>query len=231
MSHRGPLLTLLSGAVVAAVLLVLSAQANTDSTEASNAAAQAPPAAAPSQSSPSSDAIPPSGTESGKPTATPSKPVPTGRKAVFAGKVESGDATIAISVKDGQAVAYFCDGKRTEAWMRGPATGGDLDLKGAPGGTLTGTYGRNKAAGTVTAGGQEWKFDAPVVTEPAGIYRGTVTIQGARVDAGWIVLPDGTQVGVLTLRGVPQPAPPFDEDTKTATVDGTTMTVTEAEPR
>ena len=224
MSHRGPLLTLLSGTVVAAVLMVGSSQATTKSTDSSNAA-QAPPAAAPSQSSPAPSTIPPSANPS------PSKPAATGRKAVFAGRVENGKATVAISVKDGQAVAYFCDGDRTEAWMRGPATGGDLDLKGAPGGTLTGTYGRNKAAGTVTAGGQKYKFDAPLVTEPAGIYRGTVTIQGARVDAGWIVLPDGSQVGVATVKGVPRPAPPFDEETKKATVDGTTVTVAEVEPK
>ncbi|GAA3391552.1 hypothetical protein [Cryptosporangium minutisporangium] len=223
MSHRGPLLTLLSGTVVAAVLMVGSSQATTKSADSSNAA-QAPPAAAPSQSSPAPSTIPPSANPS------PSTPAATGRKAVFAGRVENGKATVAISVKDGQAVAYFCDGDRTEAWMRGPATGGDLDLKGAPGGTLTGTYGRNKAAGTVTAGGQQFKFDAPLVTSPSGVYRGTATIQGARVVAGWIVLPDGTQVGVAAVDGVPEPAPPIDLDSKTATVDGGTVAVKEAEP-
>ena len=223
MSHRGPLLTLLSGAVVAAVLVGLSTQAKTEDT-------QPTAARAPSQSSPSPSASPSS--TAPPPIASSSKPPVANRKAVFAGKVIGGRATLAISVKDGQAVAYFCDGDRTEAWMRGPATGGDLDLKGAPGGTLTGTFGRTKAAGTVTAGGQRWKFEAPVVTSPAGVYRGTVTVQGARLVAGWIVLPDGTQVGVLTENGgEPRPAPPIDLTTKTAAVDGGTVTVTEAEPK
>lgn len=223
MSHRGPLVTLLSGAVVAAVLGGLSTQATTESTQPT--AVRAPSQSSPSPStSPSSTASPP--------IASSSKPPTANRKAVFAGKVVGGKATLAISVKDGQAVAYFCDGDRTEAWMRGPATGGDLDLKGAPGGTLTGTFGRTKAAGTVTAGGQQWKFEAPAVTSPAGVYQGSVTVQGARLVAGWIVLPDGTQVGVLTSDGgQPRPAPPIDLETRTAAVDGGTVTVAEAEPK
>ena len=56
-------------------------------------------------------------------------------------------------------------------------------------------------------------------------------LRNARVVGSWIVLPDGSQVGVATVRGVKQPAPPFDEDTKKATVDGNTVTVTEVEPK
>ena len=223
MSHRGPLLTLLSGAVVAAVLVGLSTQANTESTETA--------ARAPSQSSPAASASPSAGSSAPPPAASSAKPPVVKRKAVFAGRVVGGKATVAISVKDGRAVAYFCDGKRTEAWMRGPATGGDLDLKGAPGGTLTATYGRTKAAGTVTAGGQQWKFDAPLVTSPSGVYRGTANVQGARVVAGWIVLPDGSQVGVANVGGRPEPAPPIDLKTNTATLDGGTVPVAEADPQ
>ncbi|EXG79985.1 hypothetical protein [Cryptosporangium arvum] len=223
MSHRGPLLTLLSGAVVAAVLLGLSTQANTESTQ--QTAARAPSQSTPPAKASPSAAAPP-------PIASSSKPPTENRKAVFAGRVVGGRATVAISVKDGQAVAYYCDGDRTEAWMRGPASGGDLDLKGAPGGTLTGTFSRTKAAGTVTAGGRDYKFEAPLVKSPAGVYRGTVTIQGAKLVAGWIVLPDGTQVGVFTTdEGNPRPAPKIDLGSKTATVDGGTMTVTEADPK
>lgn len=222
MSHRGPFLTLLSGAAVAVVLVGLSTQANTESTRTAARTPSQP--SAPSSASPSSS-VPP-------PIASSSKPPTEKRKAVFAGRVVGGKATVAISVRDGQAVAYFCDGNRTEEWMRGPASGGDLDLKGAPGGSLTGTFGRTKAAGTVTAGGQQWKFDAPLVTSPAGVYRGTVTVQGARLVAGWIVLPDGTQVGVLTSDGgQPRPAPKIDLDSKTAAVDGGTVTVAEADPK
>ncbi|MFI5955284.1 hypothetical protein [Cryptosporangium sp. NPDC051539] len=224
MSHRGPLLTLLSGAVVAAVLLTLSSQANHESTStAAPAANTSQPSAAPS-AIPSSASPAPSAGGSTKPA------TPATRKAVFAGRVEGGRATVAISVKNGQAVAYFCDGKKTEAWMQGPADGGDLDLKGAPGGTLTGTYGRTKAAGTVTAGGQKWKFDAPLVTSPSGVYRGTATVKGARVVAGWIVLPDGSQVGVASVDGAPEPAPLIDLKTKTSTIDGGRVAVAEAEP-
>ncbi|WP_205752722.1 hypothetical protein [Cryptosporangium phraense] len=205
------------------MLLTLSSQANHESTStAAPAANTSQPSAPPSAIPSSADPAPSAGGSSKPPVAT--------RKAVFAGRVVGGRATVAISVKNGKAVAYFCDGKKTEAWMTGPAAGGDLDLEGAPGGTLTGTYGRTKAAGTVTAGGQQWKFDAPLVTSPSGVYRGTARVQGARVVAGWIVLPDGSQVGVASVDGQPEPAPPIDLNSKTATVDGGRVPVAEAEP-
>lgn len=233
MSHRGPLLTLISGGVLAAVLLVASGQASTTNTTVDNAAqaGAAPTSSAPSQSTGAASAIPSAGgANPSAGTPTPSRPA-TSRKALFAGRITGGKATVAISVKDGQAVAYLCDGDTMEAWMRGPATGGDLDLKGAPGGErLTGTYGRTKAAGTITAAGRQWRFDAPVVNQPSGLYRATATVRGARVVAGWVVLADGTQVGIATIDGEPEPAPRLDVASGTATVNGDTVTAQPAEP-
>ena len=46
--------------------------------------------------------------------------------ATWAGDVDGGEATIAISVNDGVAIAYLCDGKRVEAWLQGTAADGKL---------------------------------------------------------------------------------------------------------
>ena len=62
------------------------------------------------------------------------------KKVTYAGKVTGGKATIAIAVKDGKAVAYLCDGKKTEAWLRGTAVDGELALSGPDEATLSGSY-------------------------------------------------------------------------------------------
>ena len=225
MSHRGPLLTLLSGGVLAAVLLGLSTQATHRNTTVQDAAARST-STAPSQPTATKQTIPPKASSS--PSA--SKPPPTNRTATFAGRVTGAKATVAISVKNGKAIAYLCDGNRTEAWLRGAAGGGQMTLTGAEGSRLTATYGLTKAAGTVTTSGKQWRFDAPVVHKPSGLWRSTANVRGAKVEAGWVVLADGTQVGVATVDGVPEPASPFDVKTGTATIDGGNVTVAPADP-
>lgn len=201
---RTPLFTLLGGVALAGVLLVLSM----------NAAASDPaqPAAAPvAQPSPT-------------PSATPPPPVVEKVNATWAGEVEGGSATIAISVHEGVAIAYLCDGKKTEAWLQGTAADGRLRLTGRKGANLTGTFGGGRATGVVAAGGREWKFTASAVSKPSGLYRATADVRGAKVVGGWIVLPDGSQVGVLTTDGVPAPAPSLDAASGTVTVDGVVVT-------
>jgi serine/threonine-protein kinase len=44
------------------------------------------------------------------------------------------------------------------------------------------------------------------------------------VVGGWIVLPDGTQVGALNVDGQTQPAPALDVESGQATVNGTVVT-------
>ena len=224
MSHRGPLLTLLSGAVLAVVLLGMSTQASKP-TAVQDAAARST-AAASSEPTATKQTIPP------KASASPSvsKPATNSRAATFAGRVTGGGATVAIVMKNGKAVAYVCDGKRTEAWLRGAAGGSQMTLTGSDGSRLTATYGLTKAAGTITASGVKWTFDAPVVHKPSGLWQSTTSVRNAKVTAGWIVLGDGTQVGVATVDGEPKPAPPLDVTDGSATIDGGDVTATPADP-
>lgn len=182
--RRTPVITLLAGFAVAAVLLVMSSIA------AKNASKPKPPAAAPTTAAASP---------------TPAAPKVT---ATWAGKVDGGGASIAIAVKDGVAVAYLCDGKVGEIWMQGTAEAGKLTLTSKDGASLTGTFGNGKAEGTITSPNANWKFTAPTAQPPSGLYRLAKLVESAKVVCGWVVLPDGTQVGVCSEEGKdPEPAP------------------------
>jgi hypothetical protein len=127
-------------------------------------------------------------------------------------------------VHHGTAISYLCDGRRIEAWLRGTAADGKLNLTGPHGASLTGTYAKGLAAGFVTANGRRLTFAVPQVHPPSGLYRATAKIRNARVVAGWIVLPGGAQVGVVDTDGTPAPAPRLDTSTGRAEIDGTPVT-------
>jgi serine/threonine-protein kinase len=67
------------------------------------------------------------------------------------------------------------------------------------------------------------------VHKPSGLYRAIAIVRGAKIKAGWIVLPDGSQVGSLepnTNAAAPSAtrAPMLDVTTGTAH-DGNTVLV------
>jgi hypothetical protein len=153
----------------------------------------------------------------------------------YAGTVFGGSASIAIVVNGGRAVAYLCDGERRGAWLQGPAPGGQLTLTSAavaaatsPGGTsptsnpaaLIGTYAEGVAAGTITVNDEQWEFGVRAVAAPSGLYRATAIVHDTTIVGGWIVLPDGTQVGVIEADGRLTAAPSVDTRSGSATVDG-----------
>ena len=51
---------------------------------------------------------------------------------------------------------------------------------------------------------------------PAGLYRA----RGSKTAIGWIILPDGSQVGIQTTGEESAPAPKLDPDNPEVTVDG-----------
>ncbi len=239
MKVRGPFVTLMSGLVVAGVLFGLSVAATNASTDAPPASAAAPapaeplwptpsePAASPSAppatqpSSPPAAAQPPPATQPSPPPAAAQPP--SVAQASYAGRVVSGAATLAIAVKNGTAIAYLCDGSKIEAWLKGTAANGTLDLAGAGGATLTGTYIATWADGTVSVGGRQLPFRITTAQQPSGLYRLSTTVAGAEVVGGWIRLANGEQVGMVTPRGgTGSAAPPLDVATGTVSIDGVT---------
>ncbi|GAB3448247.1 hypothetical protein [Actinophytocola sediminis] len=136
---------------------------------------------------------------------------------VYAGKVDQGPMTIAVAIKGEEAAAYLCDGAQVESWLQGTAKDGRLDLKSKNGANrVVATLDGKNLAGTATVAGKELKFSAPVAKAPAGVYRG----EGAEATIGWIVMPDGTQVGIATSNGRSEPAPMLNPAKGAVTVDG-----------
>jgi hypothetical protein len=114
-------------------------------------------------------------------------------------------------VKDGRAVGYICDGKKTEAWLEGTVSGSDLALKSKDGkSTIAGTVDDTKSLGTVAVGGKQWPFAAQAAKAPAGLYEGRVSVKGVVNRIGWIVLQDGTQTGLRDRGPETIPAPVLD---------------------
>ncbi|MDX3195263.1 hypothetical protein PV458_43270 [Streptomyces sp. MN03-5084-2B] len=215
MKHPGPLLTLLAGALLAGGIGVADLATGTGAPTVAGAASAAATTTAPS--TPTAPTVPT--------VSLPEPPKPdVPARADYAGKVTGGGASIAVSARDGHAIAYVCDGKKLEAWLQGATTGGKLDLSGAPDATLTGSFDTISATGTVTAAGKTYRFTVPTAKKPAGLYRAAPKVKGKAAKVGWIVQPDGSQVGILTTDEGPAPAPALDPAAATATVDGVSVT-------
>ncbi|GAA3129620.1 hypothetical protein GCM10010466_20450 [Planomonospora alba] len=201
MNRLGPVLTLAAGAATAAVLGVLST--------APSAAPDAP--GGPSEVALATSQAAPAPAEISKATGTPGAArtaettgtaVPVPARADYAGRVRGDGGLIAVSVRGGRAVGYFCDG-RSEAWLKGRVTGGTVALTGPGGASVTARLDGGKATGTLELGSREWRFTAPAVKKPSGLYRATAVVRGATVRAGWIYLPDGSRVGLTLVDGEP----------------------------
>jgi hypothetical protein len=120
-----------------------------------------------------------------------------------------------------RAAAYLCDGSSVETWLQGSVTGDQIVLTGRDTAALIGTISGATLSGTVvTSTGQAWLFSADEAPPPAGIYEARTTIDGLATRIGWVVLPDGTQVGVRNVGGNRSPAPRLDLDDNTFTLDG-----------
>jgi hypothetical protein len=221
MRRNTPLLTLLTGAALGVVLLIASMLATPSKTPAGYNAAVTPPpassaAAQPSPASATATATPSAASPSQTAPAVVTAPV----RADYAGRVQGGGASVAISIHDGQAIAYVCNGSAIEAWYKGTAANGVLIMTGKNNAHLSAIYDFGKVTGDVLAHGTDYSFSVPVVHKPSGLYRATAVVRGATIKAGWIVLSDGTQVG--SVEPVPNsPAPPAFEAPELDVATGT----------
>ncbi|WP_433053600.1 hypothetical protein [Dactylosporangium sp. CS-033363] len=224
MKFKAPLLTLGAGVLVAGVLYGMNVSVGNDLSRNNAAETQPPPAAsaAPSPTPTPAAASSAPGDGSGKAAQTGT--------ITYAGAVDGGAASLGVVVHNGKAIAYVCDGKAAESWMDGDMANGEAQLNSAKlTGKLVATYTPGQIKGTVTAGAKTYTFTLKAVAPPSGLYRSQTSLR-KKLDASWIVLPDGTQVGVQNRNGVLQPAPPFDVNNKTAVVDGTNVTIEPTSP-
>ena len=124
---------------------------------------------------------------------------------------------IAVAVQGDEAAAYLCDGANVEAWLKGTAVEGSVDLKSKDGATtLTGELTGENLNGTIMVAGQPLQFSITPAQAPAGLYRG----EGDATTLGWIILPDGTQVGIARSASGNAPAPALDPAKGAVTVGG-----------
>jgi hypothetical protein len=141
-------------------------------------------------------------------------------------------AAVAVSVHANKAVAYVCDGHKVGHWFNGTVKGGKLDLAGQDGAHITLNYRSANAAGYVMADGHQYTFSAPTLHgHRSGLYESVAMVHGVKVKFGWIVLPNGYQVGSAIANpdsADPQvtPAPPLDPATGTADDGGVAIIAT-----
>jgi hypothetical protein len=146
---------------------------------------------------------------------------PPAAPVTYAGRTSGNEATIAIALRDGQVAAYLCDGREVESWLQGSIADGRLTVQGARDSSATGVVEGNAIFGTVSVNGQQWPYSAQLASSPAGLYEGNATANGVSNRIGWIVLQDGSQVGIWNRNGIRQPAPLLDpESLSDLTVDG-----------
>ncbi|MFE9444272.1 hypothetical protein ACFYO2_36010 [Streptomyces sp. NPDC006602] len=224
MKRSGPVVTLLAGLLLG--LFMLSLNATTGTKSASTSYAEESPEAA--TASPTPTPTPTKTTASSSPS--PSRaPIPD---ADYAGRTTDDSASVAVTLRDGKAIAYYCDGRAKESWLKGDVEeDGTMKLTGKHGAELNGTLKEGKRiSGTVDIDGGRYAFTADKAKKPSGLYRATATVRGAKLDGGWIVLPDGRQVGILTRDGEPAQAPRIDPETGAVTVDGQQLTARPVTP-
>lgn len=178
------------------------------------------PAATGSTAAPSAAALSDAGSAAAPGTIAAPAP-PTVAEAVFTGRSSGDGLAVAVGVKDGRAVGFLSDGNTVEAWLEGTLVGDQLTLHGLDAGTaVTATVGPQSVLGEVTVGGTARPFSAPIATGPAGLFGSRRTVEGTTTRIGWIVLSDGTQVGVRDRNGERSPAPPLNPLTLIALEDG-----------
>ncbi|WP_432874767.1 hypothetical protein ACQPYH_22785 [Kribbella sp. CA-245084] len=216
MGQRSPLVTLAATAVGLVGFLVVNSTQTGSPTPASS-----PPAATPAAQgtvTPTAPGTTPPPTTT-PPSTTPATTATAKPPAVYAGRTNERQTSLAIATKGDRAAAYVCDGRSLEAWLTGTYRNGQLVLRSKTGERLTAAITNNTATGTFTLSGRTLRFSIAKAGPPAGLYRG----QNSKSTIGWIVLPDGKQVGVDD-DGTPAPAPPLDTTTRAATVNGVPVT-------
>ena len=224
MTHRGPLVTLAGLVVAFGIFFGINLMNSAPHQEVGEGY---------SSGSPSETEAPdqPTATEAAAPGASPTASAADDRagdefpnKIVYAGRTEDGSAAIAVAVLGGQAAAYFCDGSSVESWLRGTASEGELNLRSKDGDSLEARLDGSKIAGEIEVNDEKLDFTIGEAKRPAGLYRA----EGSSTTVGWIVLSDGTQVGIQTDdKGQSKAAPELNPDQTDVNAGGQDLT---AEP-
>jgi hypothetical protein len=211
--HRSPLITLAAVALAFVIMFtvnMLSGPPGSSSTGTVGPSAAATTAAATEQTAPATPSV--SASETAEDSEFP-------EKVVYAGRTDDGPAAIAVAVLGNQAAAYVCDGRNVESWFRGSVDGGRISLKSKSGEMLRAELDGDHIKGTVQIKNDTQKFEINEASKPAGLYRA----RGSETTIGWIVLEDGSQVGVQITGTESTAAPQLDPENPQVMVDGQSL--------
>jgi len=231
MKRNTPLLTLLTGAALGVVLLIVNmvSYPTAKSPTSYSAPATSAPAASTAASS-SAPAVATSAAASPTPAVTVTVPV----AANFAGKAEKGNASVAVAIHGDKAIVYICNGPSVASWFQGTVSGGKLDLTGKNNAQVhLNLDSASTVSGDVSVHDTQFKVSMlPMVHNPAGLYIATAMVGGKAVKAGWIVMSNGTQIGSILLNPASDSptviaAPLLNVAAGTATYDGTVLHATQ----
>jgi hypothetical protein len=213
MSTKGPLLTLGAVAVLGAALLVVNISNESEPPQSTNPPASSVPASA-------SPGLPLS------PTQPPPEAFPA--KADYVGKIptHSRALTLEITVEGDKAIAYACDGKSVEVWLRGSAVNGAVSLVNKDKTShLTGQLVGGSVTGILSIDQDQWNFTAAPAQPPAGLY--VYLENGSR--NSWIIDQNNGVTGVVRRPdGSKSPAPTLSIN-GTAVINNKTITATRVE--
>jgi hypothetical protein len=214
--HRSPLITLAAVAVAFAIMFIVNMSVSPPGGSSTGTATPPPAPTTAASTGPSAQVTE---TTAASTSASPTKSVEESKfpnKIVYAGHAEDGAGAIAVAVLGTRAAAYFCDGHSVESWFKGAVQGGDISLKSKDGGTLQASLDGDHLKGSLRIKSQRMRFEINEAKKPAGIYRA----RGSKTTIGWIVLEDGSEVGVQTTSQNSTAAPELDPDNPQVTVDG-----------
>jgi hypothetical protein len=210
--HRSPLVTLAAVALAFAIMFTVNMLSGPPGSGSTGAVSRS----AVQQTTPVSSSSP-------QPTVTASASASEtadasefGERVVYAGRTDDGPTAVAVAVLGNQAAAYVCDGRNVESWFRGTVEGGNISLESKNGATLQAELDGDHLKGTVQINIDTQKFEINEAKKPAGLY----WARGSRATIGWIVLEDGSQVGVQTTGTDSSAAPQLDPENPQVTVDG-----------
>ncbi len=146
-------------------------------------------------------------------------------RAVYAGRSSGNEVALAVDTDGGKATGYVCNGKTVEAWLQGSVKGNQVTLTGKNGAGLTGTLSGLALFGTVTPkAGVSFPFSAELAPRPAGVFQARLAVNRLATRIGWVVLPDGTQLGVAVSGATLSPAPALDLGDDSFVLNGASFT-------
>jgi len=207
-THRSPLITLVG--LVAAFAIMFGVNLASSAPRDSYAGGASPPP--PARPPPAASVEP---TPTAAATARPDESE-FPNKIVYAGYTNDDSTAIAVAILGTRAAAYLCDGDSVEAWLRGTVDGDEMSLTGKNGARLEAELDGRRLEGTIEVNDEKLDFTIREAKRPAGLYRA----KGSKTTIGWIVLPNGSQVGIQTTGEESTPAPKLDPANPEVTVDG-----------